>query len=87
MQNDQSNQQKGNASGAAGEQAQAKKLVHYRELVFCVLGRSAMLMPCDHHSALVSNTKLIFTSQVVAGPDEEGRFETMNTVYAPKPKI
>ena len=74
-------------SGGLQETLEVKKLVHYRELVFCILGRSAMLVPCDHPSNLVSNTKMIITSQVLSEPDAQGRFETLNTVYTPRPKI
>lgn len=64
-----------------------KPLVHYRELVVCTLGSSALLIPADHPSELVSNTKTIVTSAVVRGLDTEGSFETMNTRYEPAPKI
>lgn len=73
--------------GGEKMQEPKKRLVHYRELVMCKLGSSAMVLPVDHPSDLVSNEKLIVTSQVVNGPDEAGCFETLNTRYEPLPKI
>lgn len=62
-----------------------KPLVHYVELIACELGKSALLVPADHPSELVSNTGPIMTSPVVAGPDGSGAFETLNTRYARAP--
>lgn len=64
-----------------------KALVHYKELVMCMLGRSALVVPCDHPSSAVSNTGLIATSQVIVELDQDGCFETLNTRYAPIPKM
>lgn len=78
----------GEQSGDGEKKQEAKKrLVHYRELVMCKLGSSALVLPLDHPSDLVSNEKLIMTSQVVSGPDDAGCFETLNTRYEPLPKI
>ena len=65
--------------------AEGKKLVHYKALVMCAVGSSAMVVPCDHPAETVSNKGPIFTSQVVRGLDEQGCFETLNTRYAPMP--
>ena len=62
-----------------------KKVVHYTS-VFRepVVGQSAIVTPIDHpDTENVSNTKPVFTSQVVrvrAYPDN-GEFETLNTIY------
>lgn len=76
---------KGEPKGDEG--AAPKKLVHYKQLVMCMLGRSALVVPCDHPSSTVSNTGLITTSQVMVGLDADGCFETLNTRYAPIPKM
>jgi hypothetical protein len=67
--------------------ARVKPLVHYRELVFCHLGRSALVVPVDHPSGLVSNRGHTMTSAVTVDLDESGCFETLNTRYEPAPKL
>ena len=74
------------ASAAQGKE-RVKPLVHYRELVYCMLGRSALVVPVDHPSGLVSNRGHIMTSTVMVEMDGEGRFETLNTRYEPAPKL
>lgn len=74
-------------SPAPGPSARVKPLVHYRELVFCMLGRSAVVVPVDHPSARVSNRRHIVTSTVMVEIDGEGAFETLNTRYEPTPKL
>ncbi len=74
---------------------QVKKRVHYKAVTGVNVGDCAFVLPVDHPSDAVSNTKWALTSRVisatwdmVAGPDGFGdddlvEFETMNTVYIP----
>ena len=58
-----------------------KPIVHYSALLYPpMIGQSAVVVPTDHQSPLVSNTKPATTSKVVKihGVNE---FETVNTIY------
>lgn len=82
-----STEPKTGVSPASPEAPRIKPLVHYRELVYCMLGRSALVVPVDHPSGMVSNRRHIITSTVMVDMDGEGRFETLNTRYEPAPKL
>ena len=62
-----------------------KPVVRFSEIVFCEMGRPALVLPMDHPSPFVSNTKHIVTSPVVAML-QDGSFETLNTRYLRSPK-
>ena len=64
-----------------------KPLVHYVRLIHCKLGKSALLIPVDHFSTLVSNQGPVVTSPVQVELGEDGSFETLNTRYEPVLKI
>lgn len=59
-----------------------KPTVRYTGVPAFIYGR-AIVRPLDHPNphGLVSNTKDVTTSSIVSGPDEEGTFETQNTIY------
>lgn len=59
-----------------------KPIVHFKgEPHFPLeLGKGAYVYPVDHPSDLVSNTKLVYTSDVIA-IHSDGSFETKNTHY------
>jgi hypothetical protein len=61
-----------------------KAVVHYTPSSddVIVYGQSAWVYPVDHTSPLVSNTKIVRTSPVVA-IGHSGQFETLNSVYKP----
>jgi len=63
------------------QQQAHKPVVHYRSHPdsYLKVGERAYVLPIDHPSPLVSNTKMVFTSRVVS-LNSEG-FETMNTIY------
>jgi hypothetical protein len=62
-----------------------KPIVHFSGLHSdVVVGRSAIITPCDHPSHLVTNTGPALTSLVTAISDD-GEFETRNTIYRPIP--
>lgn len=62
-----------------------KPTVRYTGEPLIILGR-AIVTPIDHPNphGLVSNTGPVTTSQLISGPDEEGKFETQNTIYIPE---
>jgi hypothetical protein len=63
-----------------------KKIVHYDKSkgVHPIMNR-VVLFPVDHpYSERVSNTMEVITSNVISWDEENGRIETMNTVYIPK---
>lgn len=62
-----------------------KQRVRYIDLGYCVIGQSAVVLPLDHPSDLVSNRTWAQTSPVVSIIDQaNGKvFETRNTVYWP----
>ncbi len=60
----------------------SKQIVHYRGTPTFAFG-IAFVEPVDHTSPLVSNTKVVRTSLVRKEIDENGIFETQNTVYVP----
>ena len=61
-----------------------KPVVKYRPSKNDVIrvGHSAYIHPVNHPSALVSNTKFVFTS-TVKELFNDGQFETENTLYQP----
>ena len=44
-------------------------------------GLSALVVPTNHYSELVSNEKHVLTSKVIRHEPETGEFETLNTIY------
>ena len=46
-----------------------------------LLGQSAFIFPIDHPNSLVSNEKMVRTSQVIHKNALTGDFETTNTFY------
>lgn len=52
-------------------------------LVDPLVRNRAVVLPYDHPSALVSNTKYVITSPVVKVNDD-GSFETENSIYEPR---
>jgi hypothetical protein len=65
-----------------------KPIVHYKPSIadYIVLNESALVLPTDHWSFLVTNTCMIHTSKVVHYDKATGVFETMNTIYKPVTK-
>ncbi|MBC8737101.1 hypothetical protein F6X40_09800 [Paraburkholderia sp. UCT31] len=61
-----------------------KPVVNYVSLLHCKVGQSAVVLPVDHQSPLVSNTKYVRTSVVLAYDTVTGEFETCNTRYQPR---
>jgi hypothetical protein len=60
-----------------------KAVVHYKDIIGEPdIGKQVMLLPVDHTSPFVSNTKYILTSRVKA-VHVDGWFETKNTHYQP----
>ena len=64
-----------------------KKIVHYKKLFFCEKGKSALVFPADHQSALCSNLKPVLTSMVMTDLGLSGEFETQNSIYRPLPSL
>lgn len=63
-----------------------KQVVHYTpsENDFIKVGHGAFIKPLNHPDAeRVSNTRYVFTSQVVAYDRDTDEFETLNTLYKP----
>jgi hypothetical protein len=62
----------------------AKRVVHYLpdEVTQIFIGMGALVKPVDHESDLVSNKKYVLTS-VVIKCDDDGSFETLNSLYVP----
>src|SRR5271167_4493879 len=62
----------------------SKKTVLYDPdyLVALAMGIGALVKPIDHTSDLVSNKKMVYTSNVIR-VEESGVFETQNTIYVP----
>jgi len=50
------------------------------------VGSGAIVVPIDHPSDLVSNTKPVMTSKVISYDKKTGVFETLNSVYTPRSK-
>lgn len=63
-----------------------KPIVHYRKLVSCSVGASALVHPIDHPGPDVSNTKMVRTSAVLRYDRDTGEFETRNSIYRRLPK-
>lgn len=63
-----------------------KQIVHYTGIPEFAFG-VAFVEPVDHPSSLVSNTKRVVTSLVRKPIDDNGIFETQNTIYVPLPKV
>lgn len=60
-----------------------KPVVNYKDLYFCAVGASALVVPENHPSELVSNTGAVLTSTVQSFDADTGVFETLNTRYQP----
>lgn len=60
-----------------------KPVVNYKDLHFCAVGASALVVPVNHPSELVSNTGPVRTSTVQSYDADTGVFETLNTRYQP----
>lgn len=62
-----------------------KPIVHYvtDNNPFIAVGKRVLVTPVDHPSPLVSNTKLVLTSEVLSYNQLNGEFETQNTYYKP----
>jgi hypothetical protein len=66
--------------------SQSKKVVRFTDVGWPItVGRPAFIRPLDHPSNLVSNTKMVLTTnveQVITVVDGEiTEFETENTIY------
>jgi hypothetical protein len=62
-----------------------KRTVRYdtRFPIAIVIGLGALVKPIDHYdSEWVSNEKMVFTSPVISA-NEDGSFETVNSLYVP----
>jgi hypothetical protein len=66
-----------------------KPVVYYDPNKFHSIERGigAMVWPLNHPSELVSNTKLVTTSEVVRHDVASGEFETVNTTYKPQQNV
>lgn len=64
-----------------------KPIVQYKELESARVGSRAILFPINHPNHipghLVSNTKPVITSIVIAYDKKTGQIETQNTIYTP----
>lgn len=60
-----------------------KPIVYFRGPVYFSKEGVAYCCPINHPSPLVSNTKTIRTSPVLARNMDTGGFETQNTIYLP----
>lgn len=66
----------------SGSQATSlKQVVLYTDLLDCVVGCSATVIPLDHPSYRVINGRLCYTSEVLSYDPVTGDFETRNTLY------
>ena len=63
---------------------QKKKTVRYKPSVRQVIGvgYGAVIFPVDHPHC--SNTKPVYTSDVIKFEGHSGKFETENTLYVPE---
>lgn len=60
-----------------------KKVVNFKDPIKIVVGESAIVFPVNHPDKNnVSNTRHVYTSSVVK-VNEDGSFETLNTIYKP----
>lgn len=64
-----------------------KPIVNYKpsDIDFIQIGCRATVIPTNHPSDLVSNTKIVLTTEVISYNKETGEFETLNTIYKPLP--
>ena len=64
-----------------------KPIVNYKpsNIDFIQVGYRATVIPTNHPSDLVSNTKIALTTEVISYNKETGEFETLNTIYKPLP--
>lgn len=58
-----------------------KPVVRYSALIYCEVGKPALVKPINHPSASVFNTKDALTSNVISYDKNTGAFETRNTRY------
>lgn len=64
-----------------------KQIVNYKpsDTDFIQVGCRATIIPTNHPSLLVSNTRIAVTTEVISYNKETGEFETLNTIYKPLP--
>lgn len=63
-----------------------KPIVRYTPIPdhdFIEAGYRALVLPVDHPSPYVSNTRSVSTSRVLSHNKDTGEFETLNTIYKP----
>lgn len=64
-----------------------KPVVHYAEMYFCELGKSAMVILADNPTGKPEDARVARTSRVQAFDPASGEFETLNTLYKPAPGV